>query len=708
MKTTGRSLAIIRQLTEHEGPMTTSMIADRLGVSSKTILRELSHVERFLALYHLNLVRKTGAGIYIEGSPEDLKRLREQAGEAPTGEFSPQQRLTVIGGQLLRSTEPVKLFVLGNFLDVTDGTVSKDLDKIEPWFEQYDLKLIRRPGLGAYVEGRERDKRRAMIQLIYDNLGEGEVMSLVQDPQAATQKGDPAEQYLLAFMDQPLVRRMEQLLQEMPTDIFPELSDLSITGLAVHMAIAVQRIRQGAEIEMDPDLLKDLQKHREYRAAGMLADAIEKEFSLTVSEQETGCITMHLLGARSFYRNSLGERTSVQDEFHLVLLAKAILKRAEEKLGYSFGHTHKVVLGLVNHLGPTISRLKMQMTIRNPLLQEMREMYPQYMELARDAVELLEAELGHRLPEAEIAYIAMHLGAAVEEQDHARKQKAKVLDACPAGMGTSRLLASRIQSVYANIQIIGQVSALRFPEGTRADTAADFIISTVPIPDAPIPVVVTTPLLEEADQQRVDAMLNHLQQSGRHGKADPKRQTIPFQEALRQMAAYNQAIQSLLEHGFRQEVTGAVQIEDLCRIAAEAVTDTPERQHGIVEALREREAKGSTILRGNGMILMHARTGYADCLQFGILHLDVPLRYPAGESEAEPVRTVMVLLAPAQCSQEELETIGAISTSLLERLGFIEILHEGNPDRVHKELIQIFRSFYQKKYKELILDQPAG
>lgn len=39
MKTTGRSLAIIRQLTEHEGPMTTSMIADRLEVSSKTILR---------------------------------------------------------------------------------------------------------------------------------------------------------------------------------------------------------------------------------------------------------------------------------------------------------------------------------------------------------------------------------------------------------------------------------------------------------------------------------------------------------------------------------------------------------------------------------------------------------------------------------------------------------------------------------------------
>ena len=67
----------------------------------------------------------------------------------------------------------------------------------------------------------------------------------------------------------------------------------------------------------------------------------------------------------------------MQDEFHLVLLAKAILKRAEEKLGYSFGHTHKVVLGLVNHLGPTISRLKMQMTIRNPLLQEMREMCPQ-------------------------------------------------------------------------------------------------------------------------------------------------------------------------------------------------------------------------------------------------------------------------------------------------------------------------------------------
>ena len=61
-----------------------------------------------------------------------------------------------------------------------------------------------------------------------------------------------------------------------------------------------------------------------------------------------------------------------------------------------------------------------------------------------------------------------------------------------------------------------------------------------------------------------------------------------------------------------------------------------------------------------------------------------------------------MMVAPQDCSQYELETIGYISAVLLERWGFIEVLHEGDKRLIHEELVRIFQEFHAKKYKELM------
>ena len=166
------------------------------------------------------------------------------------------------------------------------------------------------------------------------------------------------------------------------------------------------------------------------------------------------------------------------------------------------------------------------------------------------------------------------------------------------------------------------------------------------------------------------------------------------------MDAYNQAIQSLLRHFFSQEITlPTPHIEDICRAAGRAVSEEVAAQQGIAEALLARESKGETILRGNAMVLLHARTDFVPGLRFGILHLEQPMLYP--EKNGEAVRTAVVMLAPKESRCEALETIGTVSAALLERWGLIALLNEGNQDAIYQELEHIFRDFYQKKQQEL-------
>ena len=708
MKTSARTIAIIQCLLEGGDTVTAGTIAGELGVSSKTISRELPRVEMMLKAYGLELVRKTGTGLRVKGDPARIAELRQNAMQAELSDYTPQQRQTILAGQLLQSTEPIKLFALANMLRVTDGTVSHDLDKLESWFQERHLLLVRRPGLGAYVKGSEQDIRRALVELIYANLDEEQLLCLVHDRlQGDSGKGSAANQHLLNLVDEHIVHELEKMVHEMESGLPHHLSDTAFIGLVVHLSLAVQRMRKQEDIHIDASTLAALRSRREYQAATELAERMALQFDIEVPEDEIGYIAMHLLGARSLYRKDDDRMSSVADNFQLVRMARSIMKRAEQESGSKLLGNKELLLGLVNHLGPSISRLRMHMDIRNPLLEEMRTKYPQYMELARKSVRELEEELGERLPDAEIAYIAMHLGAALAEHRSLMPQRLRVIVACQTGMGTSRMLASGLKQSYDELEIVDLVSALQIDAGYARNHDADFVISTVPIPWSPLPVVVSTPLLDDADKRRIDdEILRQQERAVREREALPARKAVPFLEALQQMAAYNQAIGQLLRNFFSRELGGdAADIQSICRAAASAVSEDPAVQAGIAAALLAREAKGETILRGNNMVLLHARTSLAQSLRFGILHFKVPVQYPAENGEL--VRTAMVMLAPEDSSREALETIGAVSAALLERWGLIEILNEGNPEDIYQELETIFKDFYQKKYRELFGNQNA-
>ena len=155
-----RTHDILRLLLQENSFQKTADIAARLSVSGKTISRQLPKVEEFLESVGLRLEKKSGAGIKIVGS--DVKRyaLTKQLKSVEKREYTPNERRSIIISNLLSSHEPIKLFALSSAVHVTDSTISNDLDKLEPWFREQGLRLLRKPGLGVSLLGDERDFRR--------------------------------------------------------------------------------------------------------------------------------------------------------------------------------------------------------------------------------------------------------------------------------------------------------------------------------------------------------------------------------------------------------------------------------------------------------------------------------------------------------------------------------------------------------------------
>ena len=692
-----RTRDILKLLLQENKFQTTAEIAAKLSVSAKTISRQLPKAEKILNSVGLQLEKKSGAGLLIIGSEVKRYALAKQLQSGEKREYTPNERRSIITGKLLSSREPIKLFVLSSAVHVTDSTISNDLDKLESWFREQGLKLLRKPGLGVSLLGDERDLRRAIVRYIYEHIGEENLLNLMQANLSDETDAPQVSKFLLELIDAGEWRRLEQMIRVMENDLGYKLSDNAFMGLVVHLSLAVRRIKNHEAVTIDNETSLRLKETREFIAAKKLAEKISATLKVDMPESEIYFMTMHILGARSRYSSASLGTISMMDMFRLVKLAKQIMKRAAEITGRDIDKNQSLLAGLVNHLAPSISRIKMHMDIRNPLLGEIQEHYPELMSLTKKCVVEVEEEVGKKLPDAEIAYIAMHLGAALSDSEKFLHAIHRVIVACPTGMGTSQLLASRLRATFPTLQIVDEVPILEITPEYIAAKDFEFIISTVPIPRAEKNVLVVSASLTEDDKKKINEELSRQNKEFLRS-AEEFEPRPPFLEALGKMNSYGRAIAELMTNYFfvREKISD---INAACELAGRLAGNDNQSRAEISKSLLLREDKGSTLIVGRHMILLHCKSSAVKSAAFGILQIGEGFKYP---DDGEIVRTAIVLLAPLDADEFTIETIGHIASVLLDRWGFIEILHEGDGKEIERELLKIFEDFYKAKFKELM------
>ena len=698
-----RIKTILLRVCSENNYVTIGSIAKELGISAKTIVREIPEVERWLKLNGCSLDKKTGVGIKFKGSSEDKISIVNLLDEAMEDKiYSPYERKSIIISELLQSNEPVKLHNFTKILKVTESTISNDLDKANNWFSKYGLTLIRKPGYGIYVEGQENDKRKAIVSLIYDNTNENQLLELIRNNDNAssdiiTEMNLLAKTRLLNLIDNKIIKKLEALIYEVQKTMNYKLADSAYVGLIVHLALVIKRIGKDANIRIDGNILKELEEGHEYLIAKRLAENISKAFSINVSEDEIGYITMHIKGSKNHDTNNQhGNKTL--GNFELVRLSKEIIKLAESETGCFLVQNEKLLIGLVNHLGPAISRLKMNLDIRNPLLEEIKAHYPDLLKVSEKCVKILESHIGIKMPESEIAYIAMHLGAAIQNSGVFPKHVYRVVLACAAGIGTSMILATRIENECDNIQIVDTISTIRIEEEWLREEEIEFIISTVKIDNCNIPIVTVNPLLFEEDKNKIVNMIKVLKNS-HFQQINKKKKSLDFKDKLIKLTSYSEGIIDILDNFFLEEDNESESIKEI-NVKISKIVGNPksiEKEEKLKAALSSREEKGSIVITGHEAILFHCRTDSVDKLYFGALKIGKNISCINGRDEVEDIKLGVIMLAPEGCNKNHIEVISYVSKMLIERPSFTKALKFGDKVEAFNELSNILKEFYKLK-----------
>lgn len=699
-----RQKEIIKILTKStvNNPITTSVIAKELSLSSRTVLREMPKIEEWLDENEFKFIKKPGVGLIIDENLDNQQLILELLEiEKIKKQYSKEDRKKIIVGELLIAREPLKLFYFTSQLRVSEGTLSRDLDEIYKWFKDFNINLIRKPGLGIYVEGEESNFRKALINLFYDSTTENELMYVfkeVKDKDII----DISENKILKFIDKSIIKSVEKVVSNLKDELDIELADNSYVGLIVHLSLAIQRILSNEKISIDEKILEELSKLYEFSISTKIIGALKKEFKIDIPKDEIGYVTMHLKGAKLRLDNKIDDSNEPKN-IDIKQVAYNMITDIENEFGVYLRQDERLINDLTNHLVPAISRLKMGLNIRNPLLENIKENYSKEFQACYKACNILKniANLSD-IPESEIAYITMHIAAALEK--NILDEKVRVIIACHTGIGTSRLLMSIIQKEFKNIEVLGTISSININSENLKEQKIDFIISTVELSIDYKYIRVNT-IINNQDKRLIEDTIKKVLKKKKYERLikksnnieeinqDSKIESIKLnRKSIESITNLGQSILYVINNVLLKEISKVNSIEELIKQSSFMFACNENIAKHIEYKLIERENISTTYLCNFNIMLLHCKISHIEGARFGYIRLNQVLN-----NDAKIIEGAIVELVSDQYMDIDTEIIGKINETLIETEDFIKILKEDSKDDIVRKITEILVNLYEQK-----------
>ncbi|MCD8357206.1 MAG: PRD domain-containing protein [Clostridia bacterium] len=674
-KLTSRQKNIIQILTKFTAsrPVTVSMISEMLGVSSRTILREIPHVEKWLMQNDFHFIRKPGVGLILDENLENQKLILELLEiESVQKDYSKEDRRKRILGELLYAQEPLKSYYFTSKFHISEGTLSTDLDEVGKWLKRYQIELIRRPGLGILLEGDESSYRQAIANVVYDSIDETQIAMLLRGERAdKISNVGPVHNRVFDLIDHDMTIKVEKVLIETEKKLHIQYTDSAYIGLIVHISLAIKRLQNNEKIQMGQDKLQKAMMLPEFSVAEEICDQLKDIFHIRIPKSEVGFITMHLSSAQIWPVHSRSGRSI--ENINLRQLVLDIVGKVEEDLGIPLHGDDRLVDDLCNHMAPAISRLTMGLEIENSQIDGIQEEYPEVVQAVEAACEILRTEIEiAEIPESEICFLAMHFGAAMERQLEEMRQISVVV-VCPTGVGTSRILEASLKKAFCCIQVKGAISAFRIdPEKLRED-GIDLILSTVNL-STDFPWLCVSPILQAKDRRQIESMIVSMQSKKRQHPVGQVWGEVAGSDIQHIVYVGTELLDMIQNLRFETLHAAKDRIEIITK-AGMMFADNDRMGAAIEAGLYERDQMADTYVKQFHALLLHCQTDMVEHARFGYIKLDPPV-YEKGRV----IFGSLVMLAPQMQNEDAVphHLVGAIGSLLVENKTLLDQLRAGD------------------------------
>jgi len=695
MELTPRVRQILSVLLTQQEVLPVKNLAQKLTISKRTVQRELDYISYILKKYNISLCAKTGTGIWLEGEEYQKQLLLNHLENQNKMDYADKsERRKNLMLELLKDQTPKKLYYYANLFSVSEATISKDLEHIDPWFLKYNIQIIRKQGYGVMLHGTEKSIRLAIREFISKNMDTPTLNQLYKQSDISTPKvvGIKNIKNRYQLLNEDILQRVKICFTSIPDVRISRLADESYIGLILHVTIAIERVLAGEIIESNDELLQKLKQDEDYNLALLIVFSLENEFGIEIPDIEIAFISLHIKGSKLQRINRVHEEDSISPEYKEELneLVQGMIVAYDEQLAYILGADEEFITGLATHLRPALVRLRNHMLIENPHLKEIKESYPDVFERCVRVSRFLKASVGYEIPETEIGFLALHFGAATVrlESDKVNKRIVNIGVVCASGIGISRLMVSRLNNFLktrAKLNTYGKTDLTQYVLEKN-----DFLVSSINLGVVDIEVVKVNPLLPEEDLLRIDEVVQQYETTTkkRENNAD-------FELQMDKINDLAGRIKEILSNYFCLEIDEDMKFQEILEIAVQKITPYKESQLRIKEEIKKREEIATQIIPELGIALLHARV--KGIFQSGF-YVCVPKNHNKFlNTYMQSTESVIIMLIPDDDKKHEnSQLLGYLSESFIKDNNFLEDVKSGNDIRIKGSLSRLMKEYFNK------------
>lgn len=444
-------------------------LAQRLSVSTRTVRADITALNALLLHYGVQFILSRGSGYQLViHDPTRYQTLEESAPKAQHIPRTAADRIHFLLVRFLTSAFSIKLEDLADTWFVSRATLQGDMVDVRERFQRYQLTLETRPRHGMKLFGSEVSIRACLTDLLWELSQQGPLNPLI---------GEEA-------FDASVPTLLAGVLQETLTRHHVRLTDAGERFICLYGAVAVRRVSEGYPLA---DFSAEDVAQNVRDAARELANTMQQLAGKLLAPAEEEWLCVHL-AARQVQDVDPGTISADDDE----ALVNYILRYINQQYNYNLLDDAQLHADLLTHIKTMITRVRYQIMIPNPLLENIKQHYPMAWDMTLAAVSSWGKYTPYAISENEIGFLVLHIGVGLERHYNIGYQRQpQVLLVCDTSNAMVRMIEAILQRKYPQLEIAATLSQREYEQ--REEIAEDFVISTVRISEKEKPVVTIAP-----------------------------------------------------------------------------------------------------------------------------------------------------------------------------------------------------------------------
>ena len=444
-------------------------LSEKLYTIPKTIRYDIKNLNYYLKKYKLPII-------------EDNKYLRFQKGfnlesflknmEVKDYKFSERERIEFIVIRILFNTqEKLTTEKLAFELGVSELTIKKDLKILREEIKDRELALQFDKKRGFLVTGDEEKIRQKQLKYYVDyNIGYSRNNTEAIPDFLKFEIKKILTDYRKNIDTEDLYKYVENLSGSLDRIVSNEAHEV----LVLYIMILVKRLQAGSHTEEKPVLNEYLLMTKEYEVISNSINELESKYKISIHKNEVLKIVDYLLGSHTYNFDYSFYENWVETE----ILVRKIINEVDKYTEVEITKDELLFEGLLNHIKPTIYRIKNNIFFPGLVLEEIINTEKELLEIVGKSLADLENYIGCKISNIETALFTVHFKLAIERAKEKQVKIYRILLVCSTGYATSNLLSQQLSAEY-NIEIADLIPYYKVFDYDLSDI--DLIISTIDI-----------------------------------------------------------------------------------------------------------------------------------------------------------------------------------------------------------------------------------